>query len=318
MGEIDRALAPTFASQHSLVTRRQVFAAGGTQRMIDTRIRNGTWLAAERGVYALPGVEWTWHRHLAAVVASVPRSVASHRAAAKLLGVGDFHEPPLELSVPDGITPRRSFGEREATAGVSVLIHQREDLALDPVTLVTGIPTTPPSRLAVDIGTKVSTDRYRTIVGDLRRQHGLSWEELDEIWRTHSRQGRDGCGPLHDLLDRHFGSEGAPSEVVEARCARLLVDAGLPEPDHQLEVLRPDGRQAYLDLAYPRWKIGIETEGKVHDWSEVRQADHTRRNSLQLLGWILFHFTWEDVRYRPAEVQSVVRAAIDQRRLALG
>lgn len=310
----DLDLAATFASQHGLVTRAQAFAAGMTQRAIDGRVKRGRWQRAERGVYALAGVPWTWRRHLATITYAASGSFASHRAAAKLLGVGGFTSPPLEVTVPSQRMPRRRFEDRARQSGVEVIIHEVKDAHMERPKLVDGILTSTPLRLAVDIGNEVPFDRYYKIVGDIRRLHGVSWQDLETLWQRHSRKGRNGCGPLHELLDHHFDAVGAPSEVIEARCAQILVEAGLPEPVHQFAVERPDGRTAIIDLAYPDLLVGMETEGSVHDWSEVRQADHTRRNNVQLLGWTLFHFTWSDVMRRPTYIADVVSNAIAQRR----
>lgn len=319
MPEIDRRLAPTLARQQSLVTRRQVLAAGGSPSVIDRRLNSGMWEVAERGVYALAGVLWTWRRNLAAVVLSVAGAQASHRAAAVLLGVrwDDRASAPIELTVPTGRTPMRSFERtRMRMPGVPVVLHECVDLDRSAARLVDGIPTTGPLRLAVDLGSVVSFDQYRRAVALLRRHHGVDWPSLDRIYRQHSIQGRNGCGALRDLLELHFGAEGAPEEVVEARCADVLTAAGLPAPQHQFEVVRPDGRMARLDLAYPKLRIGIETDGRVHGEEEVRQADAVRRNQLQLLGWTILHFTWEDVVHRPEQVVRTVRAALERAAIA--
>lgn len=313
---MDRRLAATLAAQQSLVTRRQVLAAGGSQGAIDRRLRSRTWELAERGVYALAGVEWTWRRCLATVVLSIVGAQASHRAAAALLGArgDDRAVAPIELTVPTGRMPLRSFERtRSRLPGVPVVVHECVDLDRSPARLVDGIPTTGPLRLAVDLGSVVPFDQYRRAVALLRRHHDVDWSALDRVYRQHSIQGRNGCGALRDLLELHFGAEGAPEEVIEARCADLLAAAGLPVPQHQLEVLRPDGRIARLDLAYPELRIGIETDGRVHGEEEVRQADAVRRNQLQLLGWTILHFTWEDVVHRPEHVVRTVRAAIARR-----
>lgn len=314
MPETDRRLAPTLAAQQSIVTRRQVLAAGGSQGVIDRRLASGRWELAERGVYALAGVAWSWRRCLAAVVLSVAGAQASHRAAAVLLGArwDDRATAPIELSVPGGRTPVRDFGRTQARLpGVPIVVHECVDLHRSTARLVDGIPVTGPLRLAVDLGSVVPFDQYRRAVALLRRHHGVDWPALDRVYLQHSTQGRNGCGALRDLLERHFGAEGAPDEVIEARCADLLVAAGLPAAEHQFEVVRPDGRVARFDLAYPELRLGIETDGRIHAEEEVRQADATRQNQLQLLGWVVLHFTWEDIVHRPDLVVRTVRAAME-------
>ena len=313
MFDLDRKVAATFAAQLSLVTRRQVLAAGGSDSLIRRRLTAGRWETAEFGVYGLAGVAWTWRRNLAAVVLSITGAMASHRSAATLLGAvhDDRATPPIEVSVGASRTPARDFATtRSRLDGIPIILHESVDLARTRPVYIDGIPTTPPLRLAVDLGSVVPFDAYRRAVGILRRRHGVDWLSLERAYRRHSIQGRNGCGALRDLLERHFGSHGAPDEVVEIRCADLLVSAGLPAPEHQFEVLRPDGRRALFDLAYPEYKIGIETDGKIHNEDEVRQWDNRRRNNVQLLGWDVFHFSWEDVTYRPHEVVATVREAL--------
>ncbi len=315
MAALDRRLATTFAAQLSLVTRRQVLAAGGTDSSINRRLRSRVWGIAECGVYALEGASWTWRRNLAAVVLSVVGAVASHRSAASLLGAvaDDRAIPPIELSVVTGRSPNRDFRRaRSRLDGVPIIVHESVDLARTAPVLIDGIPTTPPLRLALDLGSVVSFDGYRRAMGTLRRTHGIDWIALDRVYRQYSIQGRNGCGALRELLERHFGAEGAPDEVVEIRCADLLIAAGLPAPEHQFAVTRPDGRVARFDLAYPAFRIGIETDGAIHGEEEVRQHDNQRRNNVQLLGWTVFHFTWEDVTYRPVYVVATIRAALEQ------
>lgn len=313
MQDLDRRLAPTFAAQLAIVTRRQVLAAGGTPAAVKRRVTNGRWEIAERGVYALAGVAWTWRRNLAAVVLSVSGAVASHRAAASLLGVhwDDRATPPVEFCVPDRATPAREFERTiERTPGITIICHENLDLGRVPHRLVDGIPTTAPLRLAVDLGSVVDFDQYRRAMSRLMKRHGVDWAALAHAYRQHSVQGRNGCGALRDLLERHAGNEGVPDEVVEAMCADLLVGAGLPAPVHQHEIVRPDGTLARFDLAYPAYRIGIETDGRGHGEEAVRQWDNRRRNDLQLLGWDVFHFTWEDVVFRPDVVVATVRAAL--------
>ena len=313
MSDFDRRIAPTFSAQLSLVTRRQVLAGGGSDSLILRRLMSGRWVVAELGVYGLAGVAWTWRRNLAAVVLSISGAVASHRSAAALLGAvaDDRARRPIELSVQVGRTPRRDFAETRSRIGdLPIIVHESIDLHRDAPVLVDGIPTTPPVRLALDLGSVVSFDAYRRAVGRIRRAHGVDWVSLERIYRRHGAQGRNGCGALRDLLDRHFGEQGAPDEVVEIRCADLIARAGLPKPVHQFSIQRHDGKIARFDLAYPEFCIGIETEGSIHGEDEVRRSDNRRRNSVQLKGWTVFTFSWEEVTFEPAYVVETIRTAL--------
>jgi very-short-patch-repair endonuclease len=76
--------------------------------------------------------------------------------------------------------------------------------------------------------------------------------------------------------------EPLAQSVQETRTRMLLVDAGLPRPVAQYRVDFPEGDWAYLDLAYPDVKIGIEYDGEA--WhKEQRAKDERRRRRLERL-----------------------------------
>lgn len=312
---IDDLLAATAASQHALLTRPQVLAAGGSDSLIRRRTASGRWERVGRGVFAITGVPWTWRRRLCAILLALgSHAVVSHRAAAKLLGAGGAGEPPYEFSVPVDRAPRPVPAPPHARPDeVPVVIHESIDLHHANPVRVDGILVTAPARLAVDLGSVISFRRYRSAVARIRSDHGVSWLDLERQYRRHSIQGRNGCGALRDLLDLEHEEAGAPDEVVEALLGDLLADAGLPAPLPQFPVQRPDGRMAYIDLAYPDLFIAIETEGRVHLREDVHQADHERRNQLVLAGWTVLHFTYADVTRRPNEVVATIKSAIERR-----
>lgn len=316
MSHVDDRFAATAAVQHAMLTRWQVLAAGGSDSMIRRRLRSGRWVRCGRGVYALAGVPWTWRRKLCALWLSLcDRALVSHRAAAKLLGVGGDGDPPFEFSVPVDQAPRRTLLVPDARPDDPiVIVHESVDLHRATSTIVDGMQITAPVRLAVDLGSVIPFDRYRTAVARMESNHGLTTRNLERQYRLHSVQGRNGCGALRDLLDLRHESNGTPDEYVEILAADILVAAGLPVPVHQFHVQRRDGTSAFFDLAYPELRIGIETEGRIHLREDVHQEDHTRRNQLLLDGWVVLHFTYADVTRRPAYVVETVRAAIAARR----
>lgn len=315
MSVIDDRLAATAAHQHALLTRRQVFAAGGNDGTIARRTRSGRWERVLPGVYAIVGVPWTHRRRLCALLLSLDGSArVSHRAAAKILAVGGSGVPPFEFTVAAGRAPRQHPSPpHPGPHEPPVIIHESVDLHLDTPVHVDGLRVTSPKRLAVDLGSVVGPDVYRMTVARLRADHGVEWLDLEREYRRHSVQGRNGCGALRDLLDFHHESAGVPDEYVEMLTADLITEAGLPDPLHQFAVQRRDGKMAYFDLAYPQLRIGIETEGKIHLEEEVNRRDHQRRNQLLISGWIVLHFTYFEVTRQPAMVLRVIREAIEER-----
>jgi very-short-patch-repair endonuclease len=57
-------------------------------------------------------------------------------------------------------------------------------------------------------------------------------------------------------------------------------------------VVRPDGRRAFIDVAYPEPLVAIEADGwECHGQRAAFDADRVRSNELVLLGWRVLHVT---------------------------
>jgi hypothetical protein len=125
------------------------------------------------------------------------------------------------------------------------------------------------------------------------------------------QSGRNGVGVLAELLDTRHATAKTPQSVLERRMLRLIVGAGLPEPECQLRVPRADGRTAFLDLAYPQTRLGIELDSHAwHATRRQRQRDHERQNEVVMSDWTILRFTYDDVTHRPEYVVNLVRRAL--------
>ncbi len=91
----------------------------------------------------------------------------------------------------------------------------------------------------------------------------------------------------------------------------LLVAAGLPEPETNVDLLDERGRWvARGDLVLTAWQVVVEHDGWVHERNAVqRQRDHLRRERIQAAGWTLVVVTVEDFA-RPATIVWRVHAAL--------
>ena len=103
----------------------------------------------------------------------------------------------------------------------------------------------------------------------------------------------------------------------EAWLRLILIDAGLPEPVLDYDVLDDDGRfVACLDLAYPALKIGIEYDGDHHRTDPVQWArDVDRLDRLAEEGWRVIRATKRHIfTMSGVVVVQRVRTAIEARR----
>lgn len=276
MREFLALVAPTLASQHSLITTPQIAALGGHHEYARRLVQRGVWERIDVGLYGPVGVAMYWRRQLMAAVLLAPaRSLVSHRCGASLLGVGGLHEPTPEITIPNGASLRRK----------DVVVHESTDLDLAGILIVDGLPVTDIPRLAVDLGSVVSPHRYRQTMREIRFGARVPVGELVRTYLRHKARGRNGCGALRDWLDRYSGIQGVPESALEQMVLDAIIDAGLPRPVLQFWVSTPSGRYR-LDLAYPADHVAIEVNGSQHeDDPEVAANDVVRTAALVARGW---------------------------------
>lgn len=291
-------IRPVLERQHHLIDPSGAAEVGVHRAQLHRMERRGHLERIGRGLYRLSTSPETWHQQtLAAIKLAGPPTQASHEAVARLLGLATFEASPPEITVPS----KRTF-QRDG-----VIVHQSRDITYVPAVVIDGIPCTPPRRLAVDIGAVLGETAYTTVLRDLRRDHGLSWNKLAAVLRLHSKRGRNGCGPLRRQLERYYGVEGIPDTTLEQAVLDLLVDAWLPLPVCQLEVPLPGGGHYRIDFAYPMVELAIEIDGPHHRLPEVKARDARRDHRLRQLGWTVERFDEDVVTYNPERVLITIR-----------
>lgn len=274
MKDLDERASKRATSQHGLVTRSQAVVMGASAAMIDARVRAGRWVRVGPGVYRLAGAPVTWRqRALAAVLVGGPGAVLSHRAAAALWAIDGFRPGPLHVSVPAG------RGSRNPLATV----HRAHNLAAVERASLDGIPLTSVARTLVDVASSAGRPALERALDDVVVRRLLTLEAITSaVEGSGAFRGR---ATLRALLDQ-WAAGPVPGSAAEARAARLLVAAGLPEPVRQHEV-RVGGRLlGRIDLAYPHARVGIEVDShRWHSSPAALQRDRARRNSLEAAGW---------------------------------
>lgn len=290
--------------QQQLVTTAQAESVGVSRTALSRLTRSFELERAEPGVYRSADAAPTWESRLLAVILSRRGpAVASHRAAARLLGVPTFEGAPLEITVPS----KRGFAHPE------VIVHESRDLPFIPPVEISGIPCTPARRLAVDIGAVLGATAYTTVMRDVRRDHAISMKQLAAVLSLHSRHGRDGCGPLRRYLERHYGVDGIPDTTLEQAVLDLIIDHHLPLPVCQYVVSLPGGGHYRLDMAYPDLRLDVEIDGPHHRLPEVAARDVRRDQRLRSLGWEVLRLPEDLVVYTPALVVSRLHRELRRR-----
>lgn len=163
-------------------------------------------------------------------------------------------------------------------------------LGTDDVVQRSGVWCTPPARTACDVarlGARIDT--LATLDSALRsgtctRDHLLAAAE--------EQRGLRGVVQLGLLIPHADGRAESP---MESRMRWRFIDARLPAPEVQLEVVE-GFRRHRLDVGWREFRLGAEFDGlESHMTRQQLAADRDRHNWLTERGWTLLHFTAIDV-----------------------
>jgi very-short-patch-repair endonuclease len=293
----DRLIADLAERQYGVVARQQLLRLGIGRNAVDGRLARGSLHLIHRGVYVVGyrriSRKGGW---MAAVLASGPEAVLSHRAAGCLWG---FLSPGLgriEVTTP--------LGRRVRQSGIAC--HEA-DLGADEIDEVDGIPVTSAFRTLFDLA------------GDLRPR------DLERAWREAKVKRLTDRLPMAVLLDRHKGKRGAPvirrlyvstkpipvtRNEFEERFLSVLDASNLPRPRFNAP-LHLRGQFFEPDCLWDEQRLIAELDGgEVHNTDHAFQADRRRDRILLAEGYRTTRITWDQLRDEPAEVVADLRAAL--------
>ena len=279
-------MAALAARQHGVIAVRQTSMS---RAAITRRVQAGRLHRLHRGVYAVGHVPQTREaRWMAAVLAAGDGAVLSHRSAATLWRVRDGEGPRPDVTViNDSRHP-------------AIAIH-RSRLAPEDITVLRGIPVTTVARTLVDLAHELSLD---DLARALREAQFLKLYDLAAIRDALTRRPST---TLKDLLPQVISDN-----TMEDRFQRICHTHGIPEPVRQFRL----GAHRF-DFAWPEQRVVVETDGwQAHSGPHAFQADRTAANRLQLQGWTVLRFTWDDLARRPRDVAAAVRRALGRYRSA--
>jgi hypothetical protein len=309
---IDAARRAVFAlanAQHLVLSRRQATECGFSYRRVQTAKLQG-WLAEPvPGVLRLTSGAQTWEQRLMTLVlASDWHAVASHRAAARLLGLDGFDDPrnaAVELSVA------RSF---RLDPSVPAVIHHVTPFDPCDLTTVRGVPCTAMGRTLADLGSVVRQPRTLRRALTSARRRGIDLDALRSDAERLHRPGQAGTGALLGLLDAIPYEGVVPATWFEELLLMCVEAPGLPPIELQHRIVGLDGRVvARPDIAFPSVKLGLEAHSRrFHFGPDAEAHDEDRDLRCAEVGWELMYLGWYATK-KPAEVLQRVKAVIRAR-----
>ncbi|MGY1594340.1 DUF559 domain-containing protein [Geodermatophilus sp. SYSU D00708] len=294
--------------------RRQLAALGVGKDRIRRAVRSGRWQEPVPGVVVLhSGALTRRERYLTGLAWAGPDGCLSHSSALVLQGAriaepvarrrvagvrGEYVAPPdsglVEVSVPHG---------RHLASSGFVVVHQSRrplgDLTVD------GLRTTTAARAVADVA--MSAGRRQDVdhaVSDVLQKGLATVEDLAEEVRAAGRR----AGPW--LRAAVADAARGMRSVGEADLRRVVLAAGLPEPEWNAEIVTPSGTY-YLDAYWRHRRVGVEADGaafhlSASDWD----GDLRRQNAIQGVGIRVLRFPVRRLRSEQAACGAEIRAAL--------
>ena len=303
---------------HAISLRRDLLAAGYTDRQIRTLVRRGELHRVRHGSYC-SGALWDSldaadrHRVLArAVLARAhPSTVLTHVSAAIEHGVPVWgHDlTRVHTTRTDGRAGRHER-DRVQHAAVMPTYH---------VTQVNGVPVSLATRCAVEV-TTISTIESALVTVDGLLHAGLT---AANGVRQFAHRTRLWPNSLRTTVVLRL-ADGRRESAGESRTAYLCYMQSLPRPEPQVEVLDESGRVfARVDFAWPEFGVFVEFDGRAK-YERYRRPGETLEQFLmrekareericQLTGWICVRITWAQLD-APDRLGSRMRRILESRR----
>jgi very-short-patch-repair endonuclease len=278
--------------QHGVIARWQLLDLALTPNAIKVRIANGRLQPVFRGVYAVGRPQLTqggWW--MAAVLACGPNALLSHQSAASLWSAVKPRARLIEVSVP--------LNERHRRPGI--VVHRRV-LTETEVTQHLGIPVIAVVPTLVDLATRLNRDSLEAAISEADKRDLVDPETLRST--LDDLPGRPGVAILRRTLDRRTFQ--VTDSWLERRFLPIARRAGLELPE-----TRRYENEARVDFYWPALGLIVETDGLRYHRTPAQQArDRLRDQRHVAAGLTPLRFTYEQIRYEPEHVQTILEAVV--------
>jgi very-short-patch-repair endonuclease len=283
-------------SQHWVITRAQLLAAGFGSRSIDHRLASGRLHRVFPGVYAVGQPQPSrFGLFMAAVLSSGDGALLSDESAAELWGIRARRASAIDVSVPPERRPR----------GSGVMVHRRARIDGE-ASKCQGIPVTSVALTIIDLAARLSLDELEACINEADVRRLATPAEIRAVLDCVGK--RPGARTARTLLDRR--TFRFSRSTLERRFRPIARRAGLPLP-----LMRVYVNGFEVDFYWPELGLVVETDGGTFHRTPAQQREDRRRDQAHAVaGMAALRFTHEQIRYEPEYVERVLAAVA--RRLA--
>ncbi len=251
------------------------------------------------GVARLHGTANTPEQRIAAaVLATGPTSLASHRSAARLWGLPRPDDDPVDITL---------IGMRRRFVGLDdVVIHRPRDLAQLTPQRRHHIACTNVVRAVLDLGA-VDRPAVTDAVGHILANRLATLGALESVVIQHSEHGRTGIVALREAV-AEWTIDAKPTDSLLEQSMRRLVDRYRLPPVEFHPVI--NGFE--VDFRVVGTRVILECDGWMYHGLQrtVFERDRRRDAELAAAGWIIVRFTYRAITTRPKHTAELISEAI--------
>jgi very-short-patch-repair endonuclease len=228
---------------------------------------------------------------MAAVLASGPGAVLSHRSAAAIWGLRPAARTRIDVTTGRALHARPGIQPHRAV------------LAPDETTTTNGIPTTTVSRTLLDLAAVLPRQAIQRAVNEAEVLRLADATALHALKARHPRHR--GISKLHeDRLPVLTRSE------LEARFITFLDDAVLPRPDVNTVI-----EEMEVGFAWREQRLIAELDGfAFHTTRRAFEQDRARDRRLQARGWRVIRITWRQLHDERHQLAAELASLLSRRR----
>ncbi|HTU15902.1 MAG TPA: DUF559 domain-containing protein [Solirubrobacterales bacterium] len=276
--------------QYGVVGRQQLLDADIEPGFIQGRINARHFTAVYPGVYAVGHSQLPVRGHwMAAVLASGPASVLSHRSAASNWGLVP---PPPVIEVLRSSSPKESaplYAGHPTPFGRRIVIHRSRVFGPDEYELRNGIPTTTVPRTLLNLAATWNVRQLDSALSEAERFGLVELKLLKEI--SHRGRGWTGIRKLREVVDAWDPSSIRTRSELEMEFLRLCREYRIPAPEINVMV---GGHE--VDCLWSERKLIVELDGhRYHRAPDVFERDKERTAALEDAGYQVLRLTYRMV-----------------------